>query len=48
MNETRVPSDLFLQMRALIISDHQLETERVRREGWTRIPECTGLWSRYV
>ncbi len=32
-NETRVPSDLFLQMRALIISDHQLETERVRREG---------------
>lgn len=32
-NETRVPSDLFLQMRALIVSDHQLETERVRREG---------------
>lgn len=32
-NETRVPSDLLLQMRALIISDHQLETERVRREG---------------
>ncbi len=32
-NETRVPTDLFLQMRALIISDHQLETERVRREG---------------
>lgn len=32
-NETRVPSDLFLQMRALIIADHQLETERVRREG---------------
>lgn len=20
--------------------------ERVRREGWARIPECTGLWSR--
>jgi hypothetical protein len=20
--------------------------ERVRREGWRRIPECTGLWSR--
>jgi 5-methylthioadenosine/S-adenosylhomocysteine deaminase len=32
-NETRVPSDLFLQMRALIIADHQLETDRVRREG---------------
>jgi 5-methylthioadenosine/S-adenosylhomocysteine deaminase len=32
-NETRVPSDLLLQMRALIMSDHQLETERVRREG---------------
>lgn len=32
-NETRVPSDLFLQMRALVIADHQLETERVRREG---------------
>jgi 5-methylthioadenosine/S-adenosylhomocysteine deaminase len=32
-NETRVPSDLLFQMRALIISDHQLETERARREG---------------
>jgi 5-methylthioadenosine/S-adenosylhomocysteine deaminase len=32
-NETRVPSDLFLQMRALVIVDHQLETDRVRREG---------------
>jgi 5-methylthioadenosine/S-adenosylhomocysteine deaminase len=32
-NETRMPADLFMQMRALIISDHQLETERVRREG---------------
>jgi cytosine/adenosine deaminase-related metal-dependent hydrolase len=32
-NETRMPSGLFMQMRALIISDHQLETERVRREG---------------
>ena len=20
--------------------------ERVRREGWTRVPECTGIWSR--
>jgi 5-methylthioadenosine/S-adenosylhomocysteine deaminase len=32
-NETRMPADLFAQMRALIISDHQLETDRVRREG---------------
>jgi 5-methylthioadenosine/S-adenosylhomocysteine deaminase len=32
-NETRVPADLFLQMRALIIADHQLEIDRVRREG---------------
>jgi len=32
-NETRVPSDLFFQMRALIIADHQLETDRARREG---------------
>jgi cytosine/adenosine deaminase-related metal-dependent hydrolase len=32
-NETRVPPDLFLQMRALIIADHQLETDRVRRDG---------------
>jgi len=32
-NETRVPSDLLAQMRALIIADHQLETDRVRREG---------------
>lgn len=22
--------------------------ERVRQEGWSRIPECTGLWSRIV
>lgn len=22
--------------------------ERVRQEGWSRIPECTGLWSRTV
>ncbi len=32
-NETRLPSDLFAQMRALVLSDHMLETERVRREG---------------
>jgi 5-methylthioadenosine/S-adenosylhomocysteine deaminase len=32
-NETRVPSDLFSQMRALIMADHQLETDRARREG---------------
>ncbi len=32
-NETRVPSDLFMQMRALVMSDHMLETERVRKEG---------------
>ena len=32
-NETRMPSDLFAQMRALVISDHQLEADRVRREG---------------
>jgi 5-methylthioadenosine/S-adenosylhomocysteine deaminase len=32
-NETRMPSDLFAQMRALIIADHQLESDRVRREG---------------
>jgi ubiquinone/menaquinone biosynthesis C-methylase UbiE len=22
--------------------------ERVRQEGWSRVPECTGLWSRIV
>ena len=22
--------------------------ERVRREGWARVPECTGIWSRAV
>jgi 5-methylthioadenosine/S-adenosylhomocysteine deaminase len=40
-----VPSDLFLQMRGLIISDHQLETERVRREGGrpNLIPVCDVL-----
>jgi 5-methylthioadenosine/S-adenosylhomocysteine deaminase len=32
-NETRLPSDLFAQMRALVMSDHMLETERVRKEG---------------
>jgi 5-methylthioadenosine/S-adenosylhomocysteine deaminase len=32
-NETRLPSDLFAQMRALVLSDHMLETERVRKEG---------------
>ncbi len=32
-NETRMPSDLFAQMRALIIADHQLEADRARREG---------------
>jgi cytosine/adenosine deaminase-related metal-dependent hydrolase len=32
-NETRVPSDLLAQMRALIIIDHQLEVDRARREG---------------
>ena len=32
-NETRMPSDLFAQMRALVISDHQLEADRARREG---------------
>jgi 5-methylthioadenosine/S-adenosylhomocysteine deaminase len=32
-NETRMPSDLFAQMRALVMSDHMLETERVRKEG---------------
>src|SRR6201999_668753 len=32
-NETRMPSDLFAQMRALILSDHMLETERVRTSG---------------
>jgi 5-methylthioadenosine/S-adenosylhomocysteine deaminase len=32
-NETRMPADLFAQMRALIISDHQLEADRARREG---------------
>jgi 5-methylthioadenosine/S-adenosylhomocysteine deaminase len=32
-NETRLPSDLFAQMRAMVMSDHMLETERVRKEG---------------
>jgi 5-methylthioadenosine/S-adenosylhomocysteine deaminase len=32
-NETRLPSDLFAQMRALVLSDHMLETERVRKDG---------------
>jgi 5-methylthioadenosine/S-adenosylhomocysteine deaminase len=32
-NETRMPSDLFAQMRALVIADHQLEADRARREG---------------
>ncbi len=32
-NETRIPSDLFAQMRALVMSDHMLETERVHKEG---------------
>jgi 5-methylthioadenosine/S-adenosylhomocysteine deaminase len=32
-NETRMPADLFAQMRALVISDHQLEVDRARREG---------------
>ncbi len=32
-NETRMPSDLLMQMRALILSDHQLEADRARREG---------------
>jgi 5-methylthioadenosine/S-adenosylhomocysteine deaminase len=32
-NETRMPADLFAQMRALIVSDHQLEADRARREG---------------
>jgi 5-methylthioadenosine/S-adenosylhomocysteine deaminase len=32
-NETRIPSDLFAQMRALVISDHMLETERARKAG---------------
>ncbi len=32
-NETRMPSDLFAQMRALVISDHMLESDRARKEG---------------
>ena len=32
-NETRMPSDLFAQMRALVISDHMLESDRARNEG---------------
>ena len=32
-NETRMPSDLFAQMRALVLSDHMLETERTRKAG---------------
>ena len=32
-NETRMPPDLFAQMRALVLSDHMLETERVRKAG---------------
>jgi 5-methylthioadenosine/S-adenosylhomocysteine deaminase len=29
-NETRMPTDLFAQMRALVLSDHMLEIDRVR------------------
>lgn len=32
-NETRMPADLFAQMRALVMSDHMLETDRARKEG---------------
>jgi 5-methylthioadenosine/S-adenosylhomocysteine deaminase len=32
-NETRMPTDLFAQMRALVISDHMLEIERARKAG---------------
>jgi cytosine/adenosine deaminase-related metal-dependent hydrolase len=32
-NETRMPTDLFTQMRALVISDHMLETERAKKSG---------------
>jgi cytosine/adenosine deaminase-related metal-dependent hydrolase len=32
-NETRMPTDLFTQMRALVISDHLLEAQRVERDG---------------
>jgi 5-methylthioadenosine/S-adenosylhomocysteine deaminase len=32
-NETRMPADLFAQMRALVLSDHMLEIERVRGTG---------------
>jgi 5-methylthioadenosine/S-adenosylhomocysteine deaminase len=32
-NETRMPSDLFMQMRGLVLSDHMLESDRARKEG---------------
>jgi 5-methylthioadenosine/S-adenosylhomocysteine deaminase len=32
-NETRMPTDLFTQMRALVMTDHILETQRVIKEG---------------
>ena len=32
-NETRMPADLFMQMRGLVLSDHMLESDRARREG---------------
>ena len=32
-NESRMPTDLFTQMRALIMTDHILETQRVIKEG---------------
>jgi len=32
-NESRMPTDLFTQMRALIMTDHTLETQRVIKEG---------------
>lgn len=32
-NETRMPSDLFMQMRGLVLSDHMLESERARKAG---------------
>jgi len=32
-NETRMPTDLFTQMRALIMTDRVLETQRVIKEG---------------
>jgi cytosine/adenosine deaminase-related metal-dependent hydrolase len=32
-NESRMPTDLFTQMRALVMTDHILETQRVIKEG---------------